>query len=350
VAGAGGGLAGAGGSLGGAGGAAGAAGPATFSVVRVGDGTSVPSGASAPVFIETRKTDGSLVGTVSLPTAPTGGNMPFSIANSATSEGGLALSTTGRYLTLAGYAALPGTTGVATSTSTAIARSVAVIDAAGNVDTTTTFATAESGGNPRAAASTDGSNIWLSGSTGLWAGLRDEPSQSGASLLASPTNVRWVAIFGGQLYASSGSGTYTNVFTVGTGLPMSAGQTATSLPGLPTSGASPYGFVLFDLSTAVAGYDTLYVADDAAGLQKWIFDGATWSLGETLNLSTPVGFRGVAGFVSGGKVTLMASTAETGTNRLVVFVDDAGAAPVGTPVATSSANTMFRGVALSPHL
>jgi hypothetical protein len=344
-------VAGAGGSLGGAGGAAGAAGgPATFSVVRVGDGSSAASGTSVPVFIETRQIDGSLVGTVALPTAPSGGNMPFSIAGSATSEGGLALSQTGRYLTLGGYAALPGTAGVATSTSTAIARSVALVDAAGNVDTTTTFATAESGGNPRGAVTTDGSELWLSGSTGLWAGLRGEPSQSGASLLTSPSNVRWVGIFGGQLYASSGSGTYTNVFTVGTGLPMSAGQTATSLPGLPTSGGSPYGFVLLDLDSAVAGYDTLYVADDAAGLQKWVFNGTNWMLYATLNLGTPVGFRGVAGFASGGKVTLMASTAETGTNRLVVFVDNGGAASVGTLVATSSANTMFRGVALSPHL
>ena len=68
-----------------------------------------------------------------------------------------------------------------------------------------------------------------------------------------------------------------------------------------------------------------------------------------MNLPPPVGFRGVAGFASGGTVTLMASTAETGTDRLVVFVDDGVSTPVGTPVATSPANTMFRGVALSPH-
>jgi hypothetical protein len=318
-------------------------------VVRVNDGTSALSGASVPVFIETRRTDGSLVGTVSLPVAPSGANVPFTIAGTATSEGGLALSSSGRYLTVAGYATVPGTAGVGTTTSTAVARSVALVDAAGGIDTSTTFATAESGGNPRAAATTDGSELWLAGSAGLWSGLRGEPAQSGAEVLTAPTNVRWVAIFGGQLYASSGSGTYTNVFTVGTGLPMTAGQTATSLPGLPTSGGSPYGFVLFDLDAAVAGNDTLYVADDAAGLQKWIFDGNVWTLSETLNLTTPVGFRGVAGYVSGGKVTLMATTAETGTNRLVVFIDDGAAEPVGTAVATAPANTMFRGIALSPH-
>jgi hypothetical protein len=168
-------------------------------------------------------------------------------------------------------------------------------------------------------------------------------------VLASPSNVRWLAIFGGQLYGSSGSSGFTAVFTVGTGLPVTVNQTATPLPGLPTSGASPYGFVFFDLDATVAGNDTLYLADDTAGLQKWTFDGSSWNQVATLNLPSPVGFRGVAGFAGSGVVTLMASTAESGTDRLVVFVDDGGAARAGTPVATSPVNTMFRGVALSPH-
>jgi hypothetical protein len=86
-----------------------------------------------------------------------------------------------------------------------------------------------------------------------------------------------------------------------------------------------------------------------AGLQKWTFDGSSWSQVGTLNLSPPVGFRGVAGFASSGTATLMASSAESGTDRLVVFVDDGVTTPVGTPVATSPVNTMFRGLALSPH-
>jgi hypothetical protein len=57
----------------------------------------------------------------------------------------------------------------------------------------------------------------------------------------------------------------------------------------------------------------------------------------------------VAGYAAGGTVTLMASTAETGSDRLVVFVDDGTAAPAGTPVATSAGSTAFRGLALSPH-
>ena len=99
----------------------------------------------------------------------------------------------------------------------------------------------------------------------------------------------------------------------------------------------------------MAGNDTLYLADDMAGLQKWTFDGSSWSQVGTLTLPTPVGFRGVAGFTASGTVTLMASTAETGADRLVVFVDDGVSTPVGTPVATSPVNTTFRGLALSPH-
>jgi hypothetical protein len=319
-------------------------------VVRVGDGAASLSGASVPVFVEERKLDGTLVSTLALPTAASGANQPFTMAGTAVSEGALALSSSGRYLTLAGYATPPGTATVATTMNSTVLRLVARIDAAGTVDTSLVFTTAESGGNARAAVSTDGSSVWLAGSTGLWYGVLGAGTQSGTMILPAPTNVRWAAIFGGQLYASSGSSAYTNVFTVGSGLPVTANQTATSLPGMPSSGASPYGFVLFDLDSAVAGNDTLYVADDGAGLQKWIFDGATWSLAETLNLTATVGFRGVAGFASGGKVTLMATTAETGTDRLVVFVDDGTASPVGTVVATSPANTMFRGVALSPHL
>jgi hypothetical protein len=86
----------------------------------------------------------------------------------------------------------------------------------------------------------------------------------------------------------------------------------------------------------VAGNDTLYLADDVAGLQKWTFDGISWTEVGTLNLPAPVGFRGVAGFAASGTVTLMASTAESSTDRLVVFVDDGLSAPVGTPVATSA--------------
>ena len=323
--------------------------PLTFRVLRVGDGQAALSAASTAVFVEERRVDGTLVSTVALPTAASGAMQPFTMAGSATSEGGLALSSSGRFLTAAGYATPPGTASVASTTAASVFRSAARIDVAGNVDTSTSFSTAESGYNARSAVFLDGAGIWISGSSDVWYGLFGAATQAGTTVLATPSNVRWLAIFGGQLFGSSGSSGFTNVFTIGAGLPVTVNQTATPLPGLPTTGASPYGFVFFDLDATVAGNDTLYLADDMAGLQKWTFDGSSWSQVGTLNLPTPVGFRGVAGFTASGTVTLMASTAETGADRLVVFVDDGVSTPVGTPVATSPVNTMFRGLALSPH-
>ena len=155
----------------------------------------------------------------------------------------------------------------------------------------TSFATAESGYNARSAVSLDGAGISISGSSDVWYGLFGAATQAGTTVLAAPSNVRWLAIFGGQLSGSSGSSGFTDVFTIGAGLPVTVNQTATPLPGLPTTGASPYGFVFFDLDATVAGNDTLYLADDMAGLQKWTFDGSSWSQVGTLNLPSPVGFR-----------------------------------------------------------
>src|SRR5262249_51215077 len=149
-------------------------------------------------------------------------------------------------------------------------------------------------------------------------------------VLAAPNNARFVHIFGGQLFGSASSGTFVNVFTVGTGTPTTTGQTATPLPGMPTSGApapSPLSFVMFDRNPAVPGLDTLYVADDRAlasggGIQKWTFDGSTWTLTNTLKQGITQGVRGLAGLVTGSNVTLIATTAAASANTVVVFVDD----------------------------
>ncbi len=87
------------------------------------------------------------------PPPASGAMQPFTMAGSATSEGGLALSASGHYLTAAGYATPPGTASVASTTAATVFRSAARIDAAGNVDTSTSFSTAESGYNARSAVS-----------------------------------------------------------------------------------------------------------------------------------------------------------------------------------------------------
>src|SRR5664279_705462 len=86
----------------------------SFSVVRVGDGSAALTAASAPTFIEERRLpDGALVssGIIALPVAdaPAAAAHAFTLSGTATADGALSLSANGRYLTLVGYNAPPGT-------------------------------------------------------------------------------------------------------------------------------------------------------------------------------------------------------------------------------------------------
>jgi len=130
-----------------------------------------------------------------------------------------------------------------------------------------------------------------------------------------------------------------------------------------TSMLSPAGFVLFDRDST-AGVDTLYMADDGGtsaaqqGIQKWTFGPSAscttspcWTLAAIISAPAPAaGVRGLTGFVSGSSVVLIATTNETSANRVFMYTDDGSANLTGSLVTTAAANTVFRGVALSPHL
>jgi hypothetical protein len=335
----------------------------TFSVVRIGDGTTTLSSAAFPVFIDERKLDGTVVGTVSLPTAVSGtGNTALTNSGSANSEGGMSLSGDGRYLVLAGYNAAPTTAAIASTLSSATNRVVGRVGANGAVDTTTRINAAFSANNVRGATSQDGTGFWVggngsaSGLGGTWFVLLGSTGAA-TQLLTAPvlTNTRWPTVQGGQLYSSASSGaTFNNVHTVGTGLPTSGTAppvALTVLPGMPAN-LNPFGYVFFDRD-GTPGFDTLYVADDGGastrGIQKWTLAAGTWTRTATFNLTPTAQFEGLAGYVTGSDVTLIASTDET-LPRLVVFVDTGTGTPTGTVISTSATNTVFRGVALAPHL
>ncbi len=324
-------------------------------VVRVGDGSAALSASAAAVFLEERLPgSGSLASISPLPTAVNGSNQQCTLTGTATSEGGLSRSANGAYLQLAGYAAAVGTASVSSSTSFSINRVVCRIDAAGSIDTTSRMPSAFSTVNIRGAVSDDGSRFWVSGGS---SGVVYLPlgMSGGTGLDPNPINIRQLGIFAGQLYGTSGSTPFTNVFTVGTGLPTVGGQSCTPLPGMPTSVASPSEFLFFDLNSNVAGPDTLYVADNrtiasGGGIQKWTFDGTTWTLTTTFNSGLTAGVFGVTGYVKpNGNVALFATTQES-PSRLVSCVDDfVNLSPTITPLMTAGTNTVYRGVALAPH-
>jgi DNA/RNA endonuclease G (NUC1) len=318
--------------------------PGNLVVYRVGDGSTALSGTAAPVFLDEYTPSGTLVQTIALPTATAGTNRKLTASGSATSEGLMTRSADGKYLVLAGYDAAVGTLSVATSSTSTVNRVIGRVDVGGNIDTTT--ALADSSGNPRSAVSTNGTDLWLTGNNN---GLRYTTLGGTTSIQVSstPTNLRHVNIFGGQLYVSAQSGT-TRLATVGSGTPTTAGQTITNLPGFPTSTGSPYGFFFADLSAGVPGVDTVYVADDtsnATGLLKYSLVGASWVSNGNVSGAT---LRGLTGVVSGTSVTLYATSGAA----LVKFTDNSGhnAAISGslTTIASAGANRAFRGVALAP--
>ncbi|WP_027346658.1 ExeM/NucH family extracellular endonuclease [Hamadaea tsunoensis] len=324
--------------------------PGDVVVLRVGDGSAALSNAATAVFLDEYTPSGTLVRTTALPTAAAGANRRLTVSGSATSEGALALSADGRYLTLGGYDADPGLAAVAGTTTTAVARVVGRVDGAGTVDTSTAITDTFSGNNIRGAVTDDGSRFWAVGANG---GVRlaalGSAGTSTAINSAAPTNIRAVGIAGGRLYISTGSGT-TGVYAVGTGLPTTGGQT----PALTTAVPSPYAFTALDRDPAVPGVDTLYVADDSAspngGVLKFSFDGTTWTArGSSRPASS--GARGVTGTVTGSTATLFATTSATAA--ALVKLEDSAAfdAPISvtaTTLFTTPANTALRGVALAP--
>lgn len=324
-------------------------------VVRVGDGTAPLTNASTATFLDEYTPAGVLVQTLAMPTTASGANQPFTNSGTATSEGFLNVSQNGVYLTLAGYAAAPGTAAIATSPASVVARVIARVDIGGVVDTTTTITdgyngvpavpptTTTTNGNPRSAVSVDGLSYWCSG-TGATANAGVRYVQHGANTslglnAGGPTNVRVAGIYNGQLYATSASTVYQSVCAVGTGLPTTSGQPVSVLPGLPAaSGPSAYDFWFADPQT-------LYIADDRAtagggggGVQKWTNVNGTWALQYILQPAT--GCRGVTGRRVNG-VTTVYATASNG--QLVSFVDNGAGSPA-TVLATAPANTAFRGV------
>jgi hypothetical protein len=95
-----------------------------------------------------------------------------------------------------------------------------------------------------------------------------------------------------------------------------------------------------------------YVADDttssAGGIQRWDFNGTSWSLTYTLGTGAAnIGARGLAVDFSGLTPVIYATTAEATANRLIA-ITDTGAASLATTLATASANEIFRGLEFTP--
>jgi hypothetical protein len=325
----------------------------TFMVVRVGDGSEPAANRSVPVRVERRFLNDSAAlvvepgNPVVMPVTASGDNLPFSLSALAAGEGALSLSADGRYATLAGYLAPPGTPGVRSTANRVVAR----IDRHDQVDTSTMVTMGLYGDNVRSAASLDGTQFWVAGSgnfdsSGIY--YIGHGDFGGRAIMANAVDIRAVNVFGSQLYATSGR----TLLAVGSSASDALGQLSTAL--LPGNW-DPYSFALIDHDQAIPGPDTVYVADDQplengnGAIRKWT-RGASggWQLAASFGSRRFVGMRGVAALAHGSTVTVVATTSEATENHIVSFIDDGSSQASLTVLADAPVNTAFRGIAFAP--
>lgn len=345
-------------------------------VTMIGDGNAIVSGQSRTTTLQVyaNTVPGAPLSSLAYNSGSTGTRLTNS--DSATSEGALSnnpgtadaaaagVAYGGAIYTFsAGYDA-PNATASVNGTAANAPRVVGYMNATNNTLTSPTIgasqpqANAYDNNNFRSATGDDtATNFWTggTGSTATTAGWRYFNSNTQLSTTNS-TNVRTTEIRNGQLFGSTGSATR-GIYAIGSGIPTASGNTANLLIGTGAS-SSPYEFVLIDdpansVSTASTfGYDTAYIADDSAissngGIQKWVWNGSSWSNTYTLNDGIG-GNRGLAGQLDAatGNVTLWATTAAG--DKLEQVTDlGAGAASPFITLATAQTNYLFRGVALT---
>ncbi len=335
-------------------------------VYRIGTGTGSLVNTGNPVFLDEYNVSGTLVQSIALPTVVSGAQKRLVASGTASSEGQMTRSTDGRYLLLPGYDATPPhSSSLISTTSATVNRVIGRVDATGLIDTSTALADAFDANNFRGVCSQNGSQFWVAGNGSIATGGVRYVSALGATtstqLSTTNINLRQPAIFGGQLYVSSGNGSTVRLGAVGTGLPISASQTITTLPGYPVN-LSPNAFVLLDLDSGIAGVDTLYIADDnttSGGLLKYSFNGTTWTARGSAGAAADL-YRGLTVVVTeipSPAVVLYAvrkgGGAATGGGEIVTLTDSSGSTgtltETPTLLATAAANTTFRGIALAPQ-
>lgn len=331
-------------------------------VYRVGDGVHTLRGYSAPVYLDEYTPAGALVQSIRVP-AKTASAAGLTAQGTSTTEGMLTRTVDGKYVVFTGYNADTGVQQVSNTQAATVARAIGRADAAGTLTISPLGTTAFSSGAIRSAASADGTTVYVAGAN---SGIRkavfgDTTTIRISATLASggtanPANFRAVGIYGGQLYASTNSGTSYRMVSIGTGTPTDTGAAVTKLPGVPTT-ITPGQFFFADIDATTPGVDVLYLADNGSttgGIQKYSLVNGTWVANgkRTPSVTGPVGLTGV---VTGSTVKLYTTSGSTNNTTYVLYAltDTTGynktITGTFTLLATASASTAFRGVALAPQ-
>ena len=303
-------------------------------LVRVGDGTTTLANTAGPISVLEVSQAGSLVQTIPVPSVSGG----LQVSGTATSEGQLLLNAGGQSLTLAGYVPpFTGTGSLSGRTTNQAPRGYVTVDSHGTVSSTTTLPAAYSAQNIRSGFAS-GSAAWFTGSgTAAGNGLTYYNGSSVSTIQG--VNSRVLGYFNGDLYYSTGSGTV-GIYKY-TGLPTTATTSTPLLTGVSGQGTSPYDFFF-----APDG-NSLYVADDAIGVQKFTKSGLTWAL--AYNFTDPATVTGNKGYGLAVDFSGADPIVYWTTPNDLYKATDAGAAAVGTSILSAGANYAFRGMEMVPE-
>ena len=164
-------------------------------------------------------------------------------------------------------------------------------------------------------------------------------------------NVRSIEIFNGELYVTTSSSP-AGIYKIGSGLPVTAGQTATPVITGYTN-ASPNGF-----SISPDGC-TIYIADDgnsgninSRGILKFIKTGSTWSTTPTYKYTAYT--RGLVVDYSGSLPKIFATIAPNSSNpcNQIIAVEDNGSSMsllTGFTTQTAATNYRYSGIDFTPN-
>ncbi|MNK00670.1 hypothetical protein D3C87_184590 [compost metagenome] len=327
-------------------------------VTRYGSGATLPAqNTTIPVFLEEFNTAGVSQAT-SRAMPGVAGNYGAGITNLTAGthsfgvEALLSLSENKKYLTFAS-----NNTEVGLAVSAVGSKTIAILTADGALNTTTS---ANLGVARTATVNDDLSRIYYNSQTQGISYVPYGTANSNVVLAAGENGYRGIAIYNGQLYASTtavaanGSvpAVAKQVGKVGTGMPTSGTQTLTPLPGLPTTEIVRQ-FVF--LSTAGnTTYDLFYGVTESGKLIKYKLVSGNWVDRGSLNIANVVSITGK--WNTNGTTQLYCTTlnASTYASNLVKVEDFPAtsstlATNAVTVIATAAANTYFKGVSFAPE-
>ena len=331
-------------------------------VVRLGDAShnavTATAGAAQPVYLDEYApgpTSATLVQSIALSTSLcTLGNGAAGTYNDWAKEGFPSISGNGLLVSFGCYRVALGTV---IGTASSVLKTLAYVNVAGNVDTSTSSqkpyfsSTTSTSGKIalHAVATQDGTTFWLGMGPGYTCGpcygsynyvpYGGSTANYVAHAAGQPgyNDGRFVGVFNGQLYgtdSSSDSG-WNGLFTIGSGLPTTAVNSA-SLSGTVTG--SPWGFV-FENTTSV------WIADDGTlatfNVRQWMATGSAWTVRRSFSWTTTAVYS-IAGRYEAGSGFVLYGTTPTTLYRYVVSTS------TSTALATSASTNVFRGVAIAP--